>query len=57
MYGVWGRVDWFDGFRWNQLRAEIFTLENAKVICKTFGLPSDFIKVRSATKVAEDHGY
>ena len=47
-YGVWGRAEVFNGTKWNQVCDDDFTLSNARVICRSLGLPLSDVRFSNA---------
>jgi hypothetical protein len=50
--GVWGRVEVFNGTKWNQICNVDFTKNNAIVICRSLGLPVNYVGFTNAQNVA-----
>ena len=54
---VWGRVEVFNGTKWNQICNVDFTKNNAIVICRSLGLPVNYVGFTNAQNVATSLRY
>ena len=57
LLGVWGRAEVFNGTKWNQICEDDFTLNNAKVLCKSLSLPVRDVGFANAQVVASHFRY
>jgi hypothetical protein len=51
---VWGRAEVFNGSVWNQICDDDFTANNAKVICRSLGLPFGHVEFANAQVVKSE---
>ena len=57
LYSVWGRAEVFNGTNWNQICDDDFTLSNARVICRSLGLPLRDVDILNAQKAKYYYRY
>ena len=50
--GVWGRAEHFNGTKWNQICDDFFSLNNARVLCRSLGLPVRDVRYSNAQLIS-----